>query len=120
MVRKYETVVVFDGSLPEETIAKEHKAVEEFLSSKFDFHKTDVWGKRDLAYEIDKKKTGYYCLFIYSGEGNMNEAMTNLFKLNDKVIRHMTVLHEELKVPKKKDVSEEVNGNNVDAEEGEE
>jgi len=104
MVRKYETAVIFDGSLPEEAVAKEQKKFEEYLSENYEFHNTEAWGKKDLAYEIDRKRTGYYFLFIFSGEGNINEVITDKFKLDEKVIRTMTVLYEEYK---KKDITED-------------
>ena len=69
MKRLYESVVVFDGSLPDETLTKEQEKIEKFLQKNAEFDKTNVWGKKNLAYEIKKKKTGYYCLFLFTGDG---------------------------------------------------
>ena len=102
MVKKYETLIVFDGSLPEETIAKEQKSFEDFLAEKFSFERSDIWGKKELAYEINKKKSGYYVLFVYDGEGNVNEMVHDHVKLNTKVIRQMTVLYTEVKAFKER------------------
>lgn len=100
-MKKYETVVVFDGSLPEETIAKEQQKVEEFLKEKGSLEKIDVWGKKDLAYEIGKSKTGFYSLFTFELDGNATELIDNLFRFNDNVIRHITVLFEDSAIVKK-------------------
>ncbi len=95
MKRKYETVVIFDGSLPDETVTKEQADIEEFLKKESDYDKTDVWGKKSLAYEVKKKKTGFYTFFVYDGESDVPEKLEKLFKLNQRIIRHMTVLYEE-------------------------
>jgi small subunit ribosomal protein S6 len=67
--RPYETVIVFDGTLPDDVLHKEQSQIEEFLKQNATFEKTDVWGKRTLAYLIKKKRLGYYCLFLYEAEG---------------------------------------------------
>lgn len=92
MKRPYESMVVFDGTLPDDVLQKEQKQVEDFLKQNAQFEKTDIWGKRPLAYTIRKKKTGYYCLFIYEGEGNIAASLEKAIKLNPAVIRHMTVV----------------------------
>ncbi len=107
MKRKYETVVIFDGSLPDDAVEEEHRKVEEFLTENTDFEKTDVWGKKNLAYEIDKKKTGNYYLYLYEAEGNISELLNKRFKLNRKILRQMTVLHERVPEIKTKAIEPE-------------
>ncbi len=90
--RPYETMVVFDGTLSEDVLHKEQKQIEELISRYADFEKTDVWGKRTLAYPIRKKQTGYYCLFLYSGTGEVVNILDKHFKLSDTVLRYLTVV----------------------------
>ncbi|HEX3019412.1 MAG TPA: 30S ribosomal protein S6 [Chitinispirillaceae bacterium] len=92
MKKPYESVIVFDGTLPEDVLHKEQQQIEEFLKSNSDFEKTDVWGKKALAYQIRKKKTGYYCMFVYTGEGGVVSALEHHIKLNESVLRHLTVV----------------------------
>ena len=94
MIRPYETVVVFDGSLPEDTIQKEQKQLEEFFKGNSEFEKTDVWGKRVLAYTINKKKTGHYMVFYYKAEGAVPGAFEKHIKLNENILRHLTVVRD--------------------------
>ena len=91
MKRPYETVIVFDGTLPDDVLQKEQVRIEEQLKQIAVFEKTDVWGKRSLAYTIKKKKLGYYCLFLYEGEGTVINALEKPLKLNEKVLRYLTV-----------------------------
>jgi len=90
--KPYESVIVFDGTLPDDVLQKEQQQIEEFLKSNSTFEKTDVWGKRNLAYQIRKKKIGYYCMFLFEGDGEVVSALTRLVKLNEAVLRHLTVV----------------------------
>ena len=94
MKRPYETVIVFDGTLSDEVLQKEQARIEEQLKKIAVFEKTDVWGKRSLAYAIRKKKLGFYCLFLYEGEGSVVNAIEKPLKLNEKVLRYITVLRD--------------------------
>jgi small subunit ribosomal protein S6 len=90
--RPYETAIVFDGTQSDDVLQKEQVQVEEFLKHNASFEKTEVWGKRGLAYPIKKKKVGHYCLFLYEGEGAVIDALERLLKLNEHVLRYLTVV----------------------------
>ncbi len=92
MIRPYETVIVIDGTLPEDVIQKEQKQIEEFFQSNAELEKTDVWGKRALAYPINKKRSGHYVLFLYKGEGTVPAEFEKFIKLNESILRHLTTI----------------------------
>ncbi|MFP4162990.1 MAG: 30S ribosomal protein S6 [Chitinispirillaceae bacterium] len=92
MIRPYETAIVIDGSLPEDVIQKEQKQVEEFFSKNAELEKVDVWGKRALAYPINKKRSGHYVIYLYNGEGNVPADFEKSIKLNENILRHLTVI----------------------------
>lgn len=93
---KYETTVVFDGSLPEETIAKEQQKLEAFITEKCELDSVDVWGKKPLAYEIRKRKTGFYCMFTYTFAGDATSLINDEVRYNSHVLRNMTVIHDDV------------------------
>lgn len=92
MKKPYESVIVFDGTLSDDVLHKEQQQLEEFLKKNSDFIKTDVWGKKSLAYQIKKKKFGYYCLFLFEAEGDIGTAIEKHIKLNENVLRSLTVV----------------------------
>ena len=94
MKRPYETMVVFDGTLPDDVLQKEQKMVEELLSQNAEFEKTDVWGKKSLAYTIRKKRTGYYCLFLFICDHDIVPVIDKHVKHNDNILRHLTVVRD--------------------------
>jgi small subunit ribosomal protein S6 len=104
--QNYETVVIFDGTLPEDAVQKESAKIEEFIKSNAEFERVDVWGKKSLAYTIKKKRTGVYHLFIYKGDSEKNYAgkIDKLLKLNDGVLRHLTAVREIPKIMEKRKV----------------
>jgi small subunit ribosomal protein S6 len=100
-------MVVFDGSLDEESCAKEVKTIEEFLKANAEFEATDFWGRRPLAYEINRKRTGYYSLFLYRGDNTVVESLDKSFKFNTSILRHLSVMRDPAKKTAKDIVPDE-------------
>jgi small subunit ribosomal protein S6 len=94
VIRPYETAVVIDGTLSDDAIQREQEQLEAFFKSKSEFEKADVWGKRPLAYTIKKKKMGHYVLFVYKADGDIAAAFDKHVKLNEAVLRHLTVVRD--------------------------
>jgi small subunit ribosomal protein S6 len=72
----------------EELTSKVAKLVE---SSKGTVKTVQQLGKKRLAYPISKFREGSYVYMELSGEGDMIGAIENFFKLNDSVVRFLTV-----------------------------
>ncbi|MCL2182488.1 MAG: 30S ribosomal protein S6 [Chitinispirillia bacterium] len=94
MIRPYETAVVIDGTLADDAIQREQQQLEDFFKANAEFENADVWGKRPLAYTIKKKKIGYYVIFNYKSEGGVPAAFEKHVKLNENVLRHLTVVRD--------------------------
>jgi small subunit ribosomal protein S6 len=90
--RVYESTVVFDGVLPEDTLRKEIGKVKDLLGGDAAIKKVDEWGRRDLAYEIRKRKSGYYVLFVHENEGDIPGKLNRVLSLNESVLRHLSVV----------------------------
>ena len=57
-------------------------------------HRLDDWGRRQLAYPIQKIHKGHYVLMnVECGQDALDEIQS-LFRFNDAVIRHMVVAKE--------------------------
>ncbi|MBD3322556.1 MAG: 30S ribosomal protein S6 [Chitinivibrionales bacterium] len=94
MKRHYETAVVFDGTLSSEAVSQEQKKVEDLIRQQGNFEKTDAWGNRRLAYEINRKKSGYYCLFYFDSDRSISGHLDRAFKLNPAILRHLTLVRD--------------------------
>ena len=92
-MRYYETLYIVNPTLENEaldTTMGEIGTELEKTKSKLINHR--VWAKKRLAYQIDKQKYGSYILLQFEGgeQDKMNEFDTWM-KLNNTVLRHMTV-----------------------------
>lgn len=53
------------------------------------FERHDVWGRRRLAYPIDKKEEGVYHLLSFSSSPETLDELSRVLKIDDDVMRHM-------------------------------
>ncbi len=92
-MRRYETIFILRSDLGEAQINESIKRFEGIVaSSGGELIETDVWGSRELAYNIGRERRGHYVRFDYAAPGAaMNELERNL-KLADNVLRYLSVL----------------------------
>ena len=54
-------------------------------------HRLEDWGRRQMAYPIQKVHKAHYVLMNIECDGNTLAELENAFKFNDAVLRHLTV-----------------------------
>lgn len=87
-MRPYETMIVFDTSVDAQAIqAALDRALETIRSGGGSPGAIDRWGKRPLAYEIKKRKEGYYVLVEFAGETSTVDELHRILTLSDEVLR---------------------------------
>ena len=88
----YETVFILNPVLSEEQIKETVKKYEGFLVDKgAKMISKEDWGLRKLAYPIQNKKSGFYHLFEYVGDGNAINALEVEFRRDERFMRYLTV-----------------------------
>jgi small subunit ribosomal protein S6 len=55
----------------------------------------DAWGRRRLAYEIDKKPEGVYHLVVFESTPETLDEISRVLKIDDVVMRHLATKHVE-------------------------
>ena len=90
--RQYELIYVVSTEASDQQIADLHTQVEE-ITSRYSgtLDRTENWGRRRLAYEIGPHKEGTYVLEVISGSGELMKELDRRLRVNDQVIRHLTV-----------------------------
>lgn len=87
-MRPYEVVVILDPDLEEKTVAP---SLEAFLNVvKADggtVEKVDVWGRRRLAYEINRKSEGIYAVLTFTATPAAVAELDRQLSLNEAVLR---------------------------------
>jgi small subunit ribosomal protein S6 len=93
IIREYETIFILDPGLEE---AKEKEEVDRVAKLIKDLDgsviETERWGRRRLAYEIQKKRDGIYNIFRYNAPSTTVRELERKLRLNEKVLRVLTVV----------------------------
>jgi small subunit ribosomal protein S6 len=92
-MRRYETIIIADPDLSAEQRDPLLQRVSDVVKEGNGYLAlTDEWGARKLAYEIKKKNRGYYIRFDFCGTGAVVNEMERFFRIDDRVLKYMTVL----------------------------
>lgn len=91
-MRRYETIFILRPSLNEEeinTIVDNSTSI--IKGEEGQIIELDRWGMRKLAYPIKKEPQGFYVFCDYSGTPEAVTEMERKFRIDDAVLRYMTV-----------------------------
>jgi small subunit ribosomal protein S6 len=92
MLNHYETVFILTPVLSDTQIKE---TVEKFKSLLLEngavITNEENWGLRKLAYPIQKKTTGFYCLLQFDAEPNVITTLETNYRRDERVIRYLTV-----------------------------
>jgi small subunit ribosomal protein S6 len=87
-MRRYEMMIILDPSLEERTV---QPSLDQFLrvvtNAGGSVDKVDVWGRRRLSYEIDKKSEGIYTVVDLVAEPDAVRELDRQLNLNEAVLR---------------------------------
>lgn len=88
-LRAYEVMVILDPDLEERTVAP---SLEQYLNNVVvkdggTVGSVDVWGRRRLAYEIDKNAEGIYAVIELQAEPATVKELDRQLSLNESVLR---------------------------------
>jgi small subunit ribosomal protein S6 len=87
-LRAYEVVVILDPSLDERTIEPSlDKYLNVIRKDGGSVDKVDVWGKRRLAYEINKNAEGIYAILNLTAEPATVKEFNRQLSLNESIMR---------------------------------
>ena len=88
---KYESIFVIDPRLEEEKIKEIVEKVKSFVESNAQLESIDEWGKRRLAYEVNKQKEGYYTLMHFTAEPTFPAELERIYKITEGVMKYIVV-----------------------------
>ena len=90
--RQYELIYVIAPDVDDAGVADLHARVEGIVTAGGgQIDKTDKWGRRRLAYEIDRHKEGTYVLELFTGSGAIVAELDRRLKVADNVLRYLIV-----------------------------
>ena len=94
-MNKYELAVVLNAKIEDEERAAVLEKVKNYIT-RFGGTITNIdeWGKKRLAYEIQKMKEGYYYFIQFDAESTAPAEIENRVRIMENVIRYLCVKQE--------------------------
>src|SRR3569833_3842737 len=94
--REYETIYILRPDIPHEAVGAVNTKIRGVIETGGGtLLKVENWGKRKLAYEVQKQMKGMYLFFSYLGTAGLVEEVERNLRLTDAVIRAYSVkIHE--------------------------
>lgn len=90
--RTYEVIFIVDPAAGDEEVMRLSEGVQKIITGQGgSIVKTEMMGKRQLAYEINHKKDGTYVLLEVEGSGSEIAEVERRMRVNDQVLRYMTI-----------------------------
>ncbi|MEJ2254624.1 MAG: 30S ribosomal protein S6, partial [Nitrospirota bacterium] len=91
-VNVYENIVIYDASLADEAVEGQLERVRDIVAEAGgEVLRTDPWGRRKLAYEINKHARGNYVLLLFRAPAETVKRLEDHFKVTDAVVKYMVV-----------------------------
>jgi len=90
--KHYESVVIINASLEDEQVQQTISNIKESITTNGgEITAIDDWGRKRLAYNINKSKSGYYLISRFTALPAMVVNFERALKLDETVIRYMTI-----------------------------
>ena len=91
-MNQYETVFILTPVLSDEQTKETVAKFKKILTDKgAEIVNEEAWGLKKLAYQIEKKTSGFYYLMEFNAEPEVISTIETAFRRDEKVIRFMTV-----------------------------
>ena len=91
-LRTYEVMFIIDTDVPEDEIARLSENLAQVVTDQGGtITKNENLGRHKLAYPIGRKNDGHYILFEVDGSGREIAELERRMRVNDQVIRYITV-----------------------------
>lgn len=90
--RTYEIVFIVNPDADDAEVMKLTEAVQKIITDQGgSVTKTEMMGRRQLAYEINHQRDGVYVLLEVEGSGAEIAELERRMRVNDRVLRYMTI-----------------------------
>lgn len=91
-MKAYETLFITSPLLlEEEQKAMTQKVLDVIAAKGGEVENVDEWGKKRLAYEINKQREGYYTLVNFKGNNDVLDELNHIYKITEDLYRGIIV-----------------------------
>lgn len=91
-MNKYELMFIVRSDMEENEIKSTAENMKKILTdNKATIIEEKAMGQRELAYEINKMKTGYYFLYVIEASSEAINEFERVSRINESILRHLTI-----------------------------
>ncbi len=88
----YESAVLINASLDDEQIQSQVSRIKDAIATNNGAIKEiEDWGRKRLAYPINKSKIGYYIFYRYEAQNTTIAKLERMFNLDEQILRYLTL-----------------------------
>lgn len=90
--RIYESAVLLNAALEDEQIQALISRIKELITTNGgEISEVEDWGRKRLAYMVNKNKIGYYAIFRFNAMPDLVSKLERFYKLDESVLRYLTI-----------------------------
>lgn len=97
-MKKYELIFVTDASLELEVINEVVNKFTDLVKNNATIVEATNWGKRKLAYEVNKKWDGFYTLIQFDGPADFIKELERVLRIDERVMKFLVIKVDEKKI----------------------
>ena len=90
-MNNYETIIIINSNLEDATIKSTIGKITDLMAKHGKVESTEEWGKKKLAYPIQKLNEGYYVLINFSSNPDFIDELERVYNITDEIIKHIIV-----------------------------
>lgn len=90
-MNNYESVIILSAAAGEEKTVAFGEKMKELIGANGELTNVEEWGKKTLAYEINKQKEGYYILFTFTAKPEFIAEFERILGLDEIVLKHIVI-----------------------------
>lgn len=90
-MQKYESTLVISTKQDEEIIKGLVEKFKSLIETNGTIVSVDEWGKRRLAYPINKEAEGYYVLYTFESNSDFPAELDRVYKITEGLLRTMII-----------------------------
>lgn len=92
MIKDYESMIILTPQLSQDEANKANEsAVTVITDNGGELIKTDAWGKRQLAYPINKQTEGHYYINYFKIDSEKIKDIQRMYNINESVLRFIVI-----------------------------
>lgn len=88
----YESAVLINAALDDQQIDSILSRIKDFITNNGgQIREVDNWGRKRLAYPVEKSKIGYYAIYRFDGPSDIVAKLERTYGLDEQILRYVTL-----------------------------